>query len=229
MNVLLVTATRFELIPFLEELKPLGKLENKIEQYQWEDISLDVLICGVGMVSATYQLTTILLTRHYDYVINAGISGSYHKELKIGTVVNVTSERFSTLGVDRDNKFQTLFEAGFLKPNQFPYHNGALVNPGSRYIHDLPEVSGITSNTIRISRDKLPDVRRIFNPDVESTEGGAVFYVCLQRKVPFLQLRAISNYIEDEEWNIPLALENLRLALFSVLNRIITTTKVKEE
>jgi futalosine hydrolase len=183
------------------------------------------------MISATYQLTAVLLTRHYDYVINAGISGSYHKELKIGTVVNVTSEQFTTLGVDLDDKLQTLFEAGFIKPNEFPYHNGALVNPGSQYIHDLPEVSGITSNTIRISRDTLPVVRKIFNPDVESTEGGAVFYVCLQQKIPFLQLRAISNYIEDDmsEWDIPLALENLRLALFSVLNRIITTTKVKEE
>ncbi|MDP4185293.1 MAG: futalosine hydrolase [Bacteroidota bacterium] len=232
MRVLLVTATRFELVPFEDELTPLERGNDKLERFKWGDLQLDVLVCGIGMISVTYKLTKILLSNSYDCVINAGIAGSYQKKLRIGTVVNVVKEQFSALGIERTDSFQTLFEAGFLKPNQFPYHDGTLINPGFRYIHDIPEVNGITSNIIHLSEKKIQDIRQKFNPDVESTEGAAVFYVCLQQKIPFLQLRAISNYVEDSdkcEWNIPLALENLSLALFSVLNRLEPASKRNRE
>jgi futalosine hydrolase len=43
-------------------------------------------------------------------------------------------------------------------------------------------------------------------------EGAAVFYVCLNENIPVLQIRSISNYVEDRDttkWDIPLAIKQL--------------------
>ena len=54
-------------------------------------------------------------------------------------------------------------------------------------------------------------------------EGAAFFYVCLQEKIPFLQIRSISNYVEKRNksnWNIPLAIDNLNVVLLDIINSL---------
>jgi futalosine hydrolase len=68
----------------------------------------------------------------------------------------------------------------------------------------------------------LPNEKK-FDADIETMEGAAFFYSCLQLKIPFLQIRAISNFVEPRDkskWNIPLALENLSTEIFDFLNTI---------
>lgn len=54
-------------------------------------------------------------------------------------------------------------------------------------------------------------------------EGAAFFYVCIQEKVPFIEIRSVSNEVGERDrtkWNIPLALDSLKEAmknLFSAL------------
>jgi futalosine hydrolase len=53
-------------------------------------------------------------------------------------------------------------------------------------------------------------------------EGAAVFYVCLLEKIPFLEIRAISNYVDirdTEKWDIPTATDNLTNEIFRFLRR----------
>jgi futalosine hydrolase len=62
-----------------------------------------------------------------------------------------------------------------------------------------------------------------FSPDIETMESAAFFYVCLQEKIPFLALRAISNKVEPRDkskWNIPLAMQNLSNVLKNVFYNI---------
>ena len=50
------------------------------------------------------------------------------------------------------------------------------------------------------------------NPQLESMEGAAFFYACEEYKLPCLQIRAVSNYVEKRNranWDIPLAIKNL--------------------
>ena len=59
-------------------------------------------------------------------------------------------------------------------------------------------------------------------------EGAALFYVCLHEQIPFLEIRAISNYVElrdPTKWDIPLAIENLTDELFRFLRKF---AKIKQ-
>ena len=54
-----------------------------------------------------------------------------------------------------------------------------------------------------------------FKAICENMEGVAAAQICLQYGVPFLELRAISNQVEDRDkdaWDIPLALERAQVA-----------------
>jgi futalosine hydrolase len=54
-------------------------------------------------------------------------------------------------------------------------------------------------------------------------EGAAFSYVCLQEGVKFVQIRSISNYVEEREeanWDIPLAIKNLNIKLLEIIDVI---------
>jgi len=58
---------------------------------------------------------------------------------------------------------------------------------------------------------------------VESMEGAAFFYVCMNEHIPCLSLRAVSNRVGERDknkWNIPLALAELRKMLASILRKL---------
>jgi futalosine hydrolase len=64
-------------------------------------------------------------------------------------------------------------------------------------------------------------VRELFDPVTESMEGAAFLYACLSEKIKCLQLRGVSNYIEERDkknWNIPQAIQNVNEFIIDMLN-----------
>jgi futalosine hydrolase len=54
-------------------------------------------------------------------------------------------------------------------------------------------------------------------------EGAALHYVCLLEKIPFLQVRSISNYIGErnkKKWNIKESINNLNKELIRLLESL---------
>lgn len=228
MRILFVGATCFELYRFFENLIEIEGEGKNIFHYKWYDLEIDLLIPGIGMTFTAYHLTRALYATKYDLVINAGIAGSFKDELSIGTVVNVTSEQICDLGIEECNSVISLFDAGFMEANQFPFENGRLLNQTRFKELELATVSGVTGNISHGSQESIAKIASGFDPDVESMEGAAVFYVCLHEKVPFLEIRAISNFVElrdTAKWDIPLAIENLTDELFRFLRKF---AKIKQ-
>lgn len=212
MNILLIAATPAELEDFLP-LSPPAYLQTAnclLHGHQW------TMACtGVGVAATTYALTCLLQKNSYDFVLQLGICGSFDKSIAIGEVVHITHEQFGDLGAEDNYQFLDLFELGLASGEDFPFTRGKLVTPHSP-LHDkllLPSVSGITVHagsgneyTIELRAEK-------YKCQVESMEGAAMHFVALQEKIPFAQVRAISNYIEKrnrDNWDIPAAMKALR-------------------
>jgi len=228
MRILFVGATCFELYQFFENLIEIEGEGKNIFHYRWYDLEIDLLIPGIGMTFTAYHLTRALYTTHYDLVINAGIAGSFRDELSIGTVVNVESEQICDLGIEEGNSVISLFDAGFMEADQFPFQNGKMINPNHFKELELSSVEGVTGNISHGTQDSINKITAKFGPDIESMEGAAVFYVCMHEKIPFLEIRAISNYVESRntgKWDIPLAIENLTDELFRFLRKF---AKIKQ-
>ncbi len=210
MNVLIVSATEKEIFPTL----------NKIKSFNQDDLEIDILVTGIGAVFTTYLLTRKLSEKEYDLVINAGIAGSFNPDLNVGDTVYVQSDRFADLGFEDKDKFHTVFEKGFISKNQFPFKNALLENP-YEFNFDLKKVSAITVNTTHGCKKSIDLFKNKFNAEIETMEGAAFFYVCLNEGIKFLQIRTISNYVEERNeanWNISLAIKHLNQQLLEIIN-----------
>jgi futalosine hydrolase len=200
MKILVVAATEAEIAPFL-----------KSEGHKHE---ISALITGVGMVATAYELTKALSKHKYDLVLQAGIAGSFDRNIALGSLVFINSDQYGDLGAEGHDKYIDIFTLGFLEPDVHPFSKGKLVNPLSA-VHgkiSLPQVSGVTINTISGNETTINARKQRHGAQVESMEGAAFHFVCLKEHVPFAQVRAISNYVEPrnkENWKIKEAIINL--------------------
>lgn len=208
MQVLIVSATEMEIAQFISR-----------------KTGHEYLVTGVGIPACIYNLTSHLQNNKYDLVLQAGIAGAFNDELTLGTSVLVKRDLFAEAGAFENNAILSLHDLGLLSRNQFPYSNGWLVND-----HKFLQTTSLTivnAITVGMISDQLSPLNNLFKnkyaPQVESMEGAAFHYVCLQKGIPFLQLRSISNVVGERnksKWKIKDALDNLDESLTKLLREI---------
>jgi futalosine hydrolase len=194
MKILVVAATEFEVGMFAAT----GRCE--------------VLITGVGQIATTYALTKKLAAERFDLVIQAGVGGSFDTSVALGTVVQVTSDRYGDLGAEDHDAYIDLFDMGLTGSDEPPHTDCWLVAPTHNVPPTrLPEVIAITVNTVS-GNERTIARRRAYGAVVESMEGAAFHYVCLMEQVPFIQVRSISNYVtprDKSQWKMKDAIISL--------------------
>jgi futalosine hydrolase len=216
MTCLIVAATVIEISPFLEKLK-----KNETWPFPGE---VDILVTGIGLTATTYSLTRQLHLKRPDLVIQAGVGGCFDQHFPLGGVVAVKQEAIADQSVIELNALKTLFDLKLVPQDQYPFSKGWLVNKSEILKKTrLKKVKGISVNEITTSGGKTAFYRQYFNPVVESMEGAALHYVCLMEKLPFIQLRSISNYIGErnkKKWDMKKAVANLNHELINLLNNL---------
>ncbi len=209
-----------------------NELFNGYKGLDNSNIEIDFITTGIGTTGTSYFLTKALSdsSRKYDFVVNIGLAGSFNDKYPIGSVVRVIKEQFGDLGVESRLGFQTLFEYQILDANTLPFKNGALYSPYldiemENGLSSIPSVTGITVQMVSGLSESVERIKNRFSPDIESMEGAAVFYVALMEKVPFIELRSVSNEVGERDkskWNIPKALDNLKDACKELLRLIVS-------
>jgi futalosine hydrolase len=228
MRILLVSATAFEIRPLLGRISFIEKRSDQWSVYRFKSVEIDLLVPGIGMVQTAFALGRQFSEHRYDLAINAGIAGTFNDSLAIGSVVNVTEDCVAELGAEDGDRFLSVFDLGLADPDVQPYRGGKLVNISLdreiilnlNGIGSLPGASAITSNTVRGNTASIARIRQIAPADIESMEGAAFFHACLMENLPFLQIRAISNLVEQRDksrWNLELSLKNLNRVLWDLV------------
>ena len=223
MKILIVAATWMEVKLLVDEFNFLEEKCHNLKQYEFSGTNIDILIAGIGTTFTTFHLTETLKDNSYNLVLNVGIAGSLTRELEIGEVVNVVSEEFADLGIEKMDEFLTLFESGFMDSNDYPFDHGVLKATNNNGLVDFKKVRGITTNKSHGRESSIAEIHQKYSAHVESMEGAAVFYVCNWLGIDCYQIRSISNFVEPRDsskWNIPLALENLKESILSVLKKL---------
>jgi futalosine hydrolase len=212
MNCLVAAATVLEISPFIDYFNHSSKQGT------------DILITGIGMTAATYALTKQCSIKKPGLVIQAGVGGCFDNSFPLGSVVVVKKETIADQSVIEFGKLKTLFDLKLVRRDQYPFTNGWLLNK-NEFLKKikLKKVTGISVNEITASEQKIKFYTSRFNPVIESMEGAALHYVCLMEKIPFIQLRGISNYVgerDKKKWKMKEAVTNLNNALIGLLHKL---------
>jgi futalosine hydrolase len=205
MQTLIIAATEYEIHPFIAG-----------------NPDIDVLITGVGVPSAIYQLQKRVHQMDYDLIIQAGIAGSFNGEIVLGQTFLIKQDCFADIGIEEKGNYTPIFKTELLDKNEFPFVNGWLINT-HEYLKksDLPAAKAITVNKLSDSELQKQQYITAFDADIESMEGAALHYVCLQENIPFLQIRSVSNYVGERDktkWKLKEAIENLNTELITLIN-----------
>lgn len=213
MKVLLVCATRPEIqgitdrFNLTEGLNVLGSTE------------LHLIYTGVGMVATAWAIGRYTATHSFDIAINAGIAGSFNRDIPLGTVLQVSEDHFAELGAEDGALFMPISAMGFGEETERPLAHALLRD----MVKHIPAASALTVNTVHGHEPSILSLKSRLNVDLESMEGAAFYYACRMCNLPSIQLRAVSNYVERRNraaWDIKSAIHNLNAELAELINLI---------
>ncbi|RYY15088.1 MAG: futalosine hydrolase [Chitinophagaceae bacterium] len=220
MKILLVSATDMETAAFRNTyLSKVGSTVNGIQ--------INFLTTGIGMLATAARLTSSLEQSVPDLIIQAGIAGSFSDSLALGSVCRVASEVIADMGVWENGDWKDVFDLGLVDNNMPPYNNSRLgsTEPGFLDLSHIPTVNAITVNEITTDPGRIEIYRQKYRPDIESMEGAALHFVGIENSIPFLQLRAVSNYIGERNkanWQIKESVSNLNDSLTVLVTQLVS-------
>jgi futalosine hydrolase len=224
MKILVVAATEEEVGPLISELRitnydfededtlmPNPEIVNRKSEIVNLNYNSSLLITGVGMVATAFALGRHLAANRYDLAVNFGIAGSFDRNIALGDVVEITEDTFAELGAEDGNEFLSIEKMGFGEGTFYPSTKlSNLYNLFNTF--NLKTARAITVNTVHGNETSIKKVTDRLNPQLESMEGAAFFYVCQEMNMPCIQIRVVSNYVEKrnrDNWDTGLAIKNL--------------------
>ena len=204
------------------EIKPL-------EQFLADADQVNVLTTGMGPVATAASLSSYL-TLHgsrIDGVFNIGVTGAYADSgVAMLDICLAQQEVLGDFGICMQDGIQN-FDAGLIRPvNPFLFNNDlALLVERILNGHNIAfkKVNFVTVNCCTGTTERGEFLRRKFAAGCENMEGAAVAMVCKNFNIPCVELRCVSNMVEDRDsgkWRLAEAVEKMCRVAEVVLHEI---------
>ncbi len=218
MRVIVTAATTGEWMPCFAKIDKLYTESSKRFKIYFHQ-------SGVGMMATTFSLTKLLMEEKPDLIIQIGIAGCFDNSIALGKVFLIEKEIMGDVGVEENKKWKDIFNMKLEKSNYPPYEKKSLVNPNIQKLNllKMKTVTGITVNEITTRKERIKQLVKKYEPVTESMEGAALHYVGRSLNVPFLQMRAVCNYIGERDktkWLIKDSLHNLNKTLINYIDKL---------
>ena len=182
------------------------------------DKRFDVMVAGVGSVVAAVNTAKALAACEYSLVISAGIGGGFSGRAEVGSLVVANDIVVADLGAETAEGFSSLEELGFgfthvqTDSDLVKHFYEALL--AAKIPVNIGPVLTVSTATGTAER-ALKLAQRIPGATAEAMEGFGVGVAALDRGLPVLEIRAISNVVGPRDrsaWRIKEALEGLEAA-----------------
>ena len=218
MRVIITAATNGEWMPSFQKINPAYAGTNK-------RFSVGFHESGIGLLASSVSLMKMFVQETPSLIIQVGIAGCFDKKVPLGKVFAVKDDFAGDIGVMENKVWKDLFDLKLDKPNDAPYEKKSLPNPWlSQYnLLKLPTKKGVTVNTISTDKNKIDLYSGRYKATLESMEGAALHYMGRDLNIPFIQIRAVSNYVGERnkaKWEMQEAIYNLNETLLQYLDAL---------
>jgi len=226
--IALISAVPFEASRLLRTMYRAGKPAKGITTGRIGALEVAHISSGPAMANAASAATLMIERFSPAAVVVFGIGGAYHGSgLSVGDVAAARSEVFAELGAitpegflsARDMGLSTLTRGGKKYYGTFELNRKLLRLAAGHISASGPFLTVSTVTGSRREAEKL--LGRHGGALCENMEGAAAANVCARYGVPMLEIRGISNMVEDRDtgkWEKDLAAENCQAALCEILS-----------
>jgi futalosine hydrolase len=189
---------------------------------------------GVSKVNAAHSATALIERYPVSAVLNIGIGGAYPSSgLEPGDMAIATKEIYGDEGVIGPDGWRDMKEIGIpllQRGNKKHYNENPLDKPlagkclksalrvGRARAGHFVTVSGATG-----TRKRALELEKRFDAVCENMEGAAIAHVCAIYRIPFIEMRGISNTVgvrDRRRWKIKLAAENCQRAFLDLIENV---------
>jgi futalosine hydrolase len=221
MRIIITAATNGEWMPSFQKINP--KYVGNSKKF-----SVGFHESGIGMLASSVSLMKMFVQETPSLIIQIGIAGCFDKKIPLGKVFAVKDDFAGDIGVVENKTWKDLFDLKLDKPNDAPYEKKSLPNPWlKQYNHlQIPTKKSVTVNTITTEKSKIELYAKRYKATLESMEGASLHYIGRDLHIPFIQLRAVSNYIGERDkskWKMQEAIMNLNEKLLEYLDALYKT------
>jgi futalosine hydrolase len=236
--IIIIAAVPQEIEMLEKALEHSGRVKTGGYEYVEGTIgNLRVVVCagGVGKVNAA-AATAVMIDRYQpQLVINTGCAGAYSGSgLSMGNLVVASEEILADEGVvvtDGWNDLRYMNIPSVLQGGLICYNILPLSRHASEKAMQLADYYGVflmrgrfaTVSTCSGTRLQGAELAQRWNVLVESMEGAAVAQICLRCGVDCLEIRGISNQVEERDlmkWNISRAVETAQRFVLKYLEEM---------
>lgn len=225
---LITASTMQELSPLIRTIGARRLSSAKFpETYEGKIDSVGILLAvtGIGKVNTAASIAALLEHHRPRLLINTGCAGAYAgSELAVGDLAVATTEVFGDEGVLTPAGWESLEFIGIPALewkgnnyfNEFPLSLSASEKAMQLAVAlGLPIKRGrfVTVSTCSGTKARGEELFSRFGGICENMEGAAAAQVALIYGVDCMEVRGISNLVEDRDmlkWDIPLAVERVR-------------------
>ncbi len=221
MRVIITAATHREWMPSFQKINP--KYVGNSKKF-----SVGFHESGIGMLASSISLMKMFTQETPTLIIQVGIAGCFDKKIPLGKVFAVNNDFAGDIGVMENKVWKDLFDMKLDKPNDPPYEKKSLPNPWLNQFNllKLPAKKGVTVNTISTDKNQIQLLGGRYKAVLESMEGASLHYMGRDLTIPFIQIRAVSNYVGERDkskWKIQEAIYNLNETLLQYLDALYKT------
>jgi futalosine hydrolase len=164
---------------------------------------IDFLNTGVGPVNAVYSLTRYLTQKKEEVkgVINFGVTGAYLETgLNLLDICLAEKEILADLGICFAESIAPLSEETLSIQREFDLQN-SLFKKAAHFLKsgDMSFKRGcfVTVNCVSGTQSRGDMLRKTYQALCENMEGAAIARVCTGFGIECLELRSVSNMVED--------------------------------
>lgn len=180
---------------------------------------------GVGLLANSVALMRMAYEEKPDLVVQVGVAGCFDPSVPLGNIFAVKDDLPGDIGVEEDGKWKDIFDLKLEKPGYPPFEKKRLPNQHiDQYnLLQLPLATAVTVNEISTRQDRIQQLKKKYDPLLETMEGAALHYVCRELNIPFLQIRSVSNYVGERDktkWQLQEAISNLNQTILKYVEQL---------
>ncbi len=218
MRVIITAATHGEWMPCFQKINP--KYVGNSKKF-----SVGFHESGIGMLASSVSLMKMFTQETPTLIIQVGIAGCFDKKIPLGKVFAVKDDFVGDLGVMENKVWKDLFDMKLDKPNDAPYEKKSLPNPWLNQFNllNIPAKKSVTVNTISTDKSRIQLLSGRYKAVLESMEGASLHYMGRDLTIPFIQIRAVSNYVGERDkskWKMQEAIYNANETLLQFLDAL---------
>ncbi len=240
--VLIIVAMKFEASKIEHHLENLSNANSVIFPYVTGTIgNVPVAICvgGIGKINAAAATAAMIERLEPQLIINTGCAGAYMDSgLSIGDLAMASVEVLGDDGAITSTGWLDLqaMKLPYFKSNSQLYYNeiplseNAIENAIKVATHHSIAITVGRSTTVSTCSGSLKQADKLAlrcNAITENMEGAAVALTSLRYNINCLEIRGISNMVEErnmDRWNIKLAVGNVQDFVLKYLEELNRTT-----